>query len=518
MTRARAILLLHLALVVLVSASWESLFLDQGLNHLDEGWVLYAAMQLHEGRTLYDDAFFVFPPGHVLASYVGYAIDPPGIVAARAVYAAFTIALCVAIYLLGRRLMPARFALLGALLLAIAAPRSHEWQLLFGYRYLAFSAFALLAFARRLDGGDRRWMALAGALAGVALCFRLTPAFAVSAAIGVGLLAAGGGCRRWLGDGATYALALLAVISPVALWLSLSAGLEHAVVEFAVRPFSMLQPLPWPPVEVPDAWSREALTELFVAVQFRLWWLLYAGYAIGLVVLRVRSRERFGHALLVAVVVWGAIFFTRSLGRSDEPHLDSAIPPVCLLVAHLSYLVLRRARAEEPPPSRGRAELAACAAVLLAWAFLLRVDLYLDPGYWARVPLKAAGESVFLQPNLAWIMETRAARIRNGTDPGDTILIMDNVPVYHVLTRRMGPGRSDVIMPGTFRNEQEERAFLALCEEDPPAAVIWEEKPFDGMPERSVERTAPLVAAWVKERYEPVGAGVYRTVWFPRRP
>ena len=35
------------------------------------------------------------------------------------------------------------------------------------------------------------------------------------------------------------------------------------------------------------------------------------------------------YALLLAFVVFGGVYFVRSLGRSDGPHLDSAIPPVC---------------------------------------------------------------------------------------------------------------------------------------------------------------------------------------------
>ena len=58
--------------------------------------------------------------------------------------------------------MSPNLALLAALLLAVAAPLSHRAQLLFGYRYLVFSVLALLAFARRLSGGDARWMLAAG--------------------------------------------------------------------------------------------------------------------------------------------------------------------------------------------------------------------------------------------------------------------------------------------------------------------------------------------------------------------
>ena len=36
-------------------------------------------MRLHDGGTLYDDVFFVFPPGHLLSAWIAYALDPPGV-------------------------------------------------------------------------------------------------------------------------------------------------------------------------------------------------------------------------------------------------------------------------------------------------------------------------------------------------------------------------------------------------------------------------------------------------------
>jgi len=202
-------------LILGVSIGYEWAFLHHGLNVYDEGWPLYAAMRLHSGGVLYRDVFFVFPPGHVLAAWVGYGLDPPGIVVTRSFYAAFNVALCVGFYFLGRRFLPASFALLGALLLAVAAPGSHLWQYHFGYRYLVFSVLALLAFAERLRTGDARWLLASGMCAGVALCFRLTPAFAVSAAAGVGVVLADRDWRRWLRDWGWYALGLAAVAGPV---------------------------------------------------------------------------------------------------------------------------------------------------------------------------------------------------------------------------------------------------------------------------------------------------------------
>ena len=122
----------HILLILAVSGSYELLFVHHGIGWLyDEGWPLYAAMQLHEGGVLYEDVFFLFPPGQLLPAWIAYALDPPGVILARSIYAGFTVAACVAVYLLGRKLMRPGFALLAALLVAVAAPRSHLVHVLF---------------------------------------------------------------------------------------------------------------------------------------------------------------------------------------------------------------------------------------------------------------------------------------------------------------------------------------------------------------------------------------------------
>ncbi|MCH7601060.1 MAG: glycosyltransferase family 39 protein, partial [Myxococcales bacterium] len=178
----------HIPALICLSTFWESLFILKGSNLLDEGWALYAGMQLGMGRHLYDEISWVFPPGHALPAWLGHALDPQGVVVPRLIYAAFTVALCVSLYLLGRKIMPARFAFLGAALLAVAAPRSHMMHLLYGYRYMVFAVAVLLAYSIRLETGRRSWIFIAGILAGVSLYFRVTPAFAVSVGLGIAVL------------------------------------------------------------------------------------------------------------------------------------------------------------------------------------------------------------------------------------------------------------------------------------------------------------------------------------------
>ena len=509
----------HLALLLVVSASYESLFLHHGLNLFDEGWPAYAAMRLREGGVLYRDVFFPFPPGHLLAAQIAHALDPPGIVLSRIFYSAFNTLACVGIYCLGRRLMPPSFALIGALLLAVAAPRSHWHHLLFGYRYLVFSIGTLLFLARRLRTGDSRWMLPAGLCAGVALVFRLTPAFAVVGAVAVAIVAADGAWRHRLRDGSWFACGFLVMVTPVLAWLAVGVGLDVVWREVVVHIVILqeLQSKPIPGLALPDWGDRRAIRNWFVGVQYLLYAGVYIAYAAVLAMRWIR-RARFD-PLLLAVVVWGGLYLLRTLGRSDEPHLDSALPPVCLLLAHLLSLAFRALwpPRESPDWSRRLTEVGVGAIVLGGWMFALGTDIALRPERMGTFQLSALPEVVFVEEEKkARNYDRTILAVREWTQPGDLILDMSSSPYLYVLTERLGPGYSDIIMPGTFLGEADERAFVERLERSPPAAVIWPRRHFDRTAARGIGQTAPRVRDWLSERYAPAQVGARFSVLLPR--
>lgn len=509
--------LAHVLVVLVVSVAYESMFLHHGINVVDEGWPLYAAMQLHAGGTLYQDVFFVFPPGHLLVAWLAYGIDPPGVVLARALYASFSVALCVGLYLFGRRLMPPAFALFGALLLAVGAQSAHMQQLVFGYRYLVISLLALFAFARWLRDRDPRWIFAAGLLTGLSLVFRLTPAFSVGCAIGVGVMAAGGPWRSWIRPWALYGAGILLVAGPVIGWLLVSVGPEKLWLEAVVRPVAMTdqQSLPMPPLAwAPPNAARKPVHDWFVGIQFRAWTLLYVAYAIGLGAawLRAwRSRKPFEHVLLLAFVTWGGVYFMRSFGRSDSAHLYSAIPPVCMLLGHAAWLAARRL------DLRGWRLGLASTAILAGWVYLLGSDRVLDPAYRGESPLAVLDGRVSLRKTSTLrAIDKTVETIQLRTRPGDRILDLSASSLFHVLSGRRGPGHADIIMPGTFLNDAEELAFLDRLKTSPPALVIWPGKHFDDDPERAPDRSAPRVTAWVRQNYRRQGPNARFTLMFPR--
>ena len=514
----------HLALLLVASASFESLFLRHSLNVLDEGWPLYAAMRLHAGGTLYQDVFFVFPPGHVLAAWVGYGLDPPGILVSRVIYAAFNVSLCLAMYFLGRQLMPASFALLGGLILAFSAPQSHDWQLLFGYRYLVWTVLALLAFQRRVTTGSGRWMAVAGVLTGIALCFRLTPAFAAGLGVGVASLTLTGTWRSRFEDLALFGLGIVAVVAPVAGWFAASVGVDTLWLEVVERPVAMtaLQSRPVPALELPPLWNRYFISESFVGLRFRLPILLYGGYLLLLAARwarSVRRAEPFDRPLLLAVVLWGASYFLRSLGRSDAPHLDSAIPPLCLLLAHALYASLTRLAPLSAWTQRNRQPIGVVTGALLlgTWVFLYGSDTWLDPANRGWTPVQSAkGQTSLGESARLMRIDRKVLEIQELSRPGETILDLSAAPMLHVLTGRTGPGYADLLIPGTFLDAAEEDAFLRRLMREPPSLVIAPVQYFDRMQERAVEITAPRIAHWVRNHYMPRGDKKLRLLLVPR--
>lgn len=503
----------HLTFIVGLSVAYESLFVAYGLNLIDEAWPLYAVSQLRAGGTLYRDVLFVFPPGHLLPAWIGSLLDPPGLIVARTIYAAFAVMLCAAFYFLCRQLMPLRFALLACVALAIAAPNSHLMHVIFGYRYMIFSVLALLAFARRIRSGESRWMLAAGLLLGVGAFFRLGPAFAAGCGVGVAVLSLDRDWRSWLRDWSWLALGLLAVFGPLLAWCAATVGIDTLWREIVARPATMLleQSLPLPPLEFPLEWDRIQIRHWFVALQFRGIWLLYAGYVGGLALLWIRAlrrRERFEHGLLLAVCIFGGVFFARSLTRSDEPHLDSVIPPVCLLVAHALSVGFDALWPPSEPERRSRsvAASALCVLALLVWIVLLGTDTWLAHSRRGGNAISALSGRIEVQAAHQAALIDRIVRRLRTTPPDARILDMTASPMYALLAQRQSYASNHIVMPGTFLTPDEELAFLERVKQSPPALVIWSKRPFDKDESKAVEHSAPRLAAWVLARYQRWGA------------
>jgi hypothetical protein len=178
----------------------------------------------------------------------------------------------------------------------------------------------------------------------------------------------------------------------------------------------------------------------------------------------------------------------------------SALPPLCLLAVHALGAALPRLRA--PAPGGGRA--AALVAVFALWSLGWGSDRAFAPIWRDLSGNVGSGQASWLGQRAELRASQRAARerIQRG-EPRRMLLDLSSRPLIYTTGEFRGPGWLDVVMPGTFMSEQEERAFVARLQAAPPDGVFWPSEPFDRMPERGAAHTAPILSAWARERYGP---------------
>ena len=140
------------------------------------------------------------------------------------------------------------------------------------------------------------------------------------------------------------------------------------------------------------------------------------------------------------------------------------------------------------------------------WLLVQGHDRHFDPFERGWVPIEAGSDSPEGGLKVAAEraeLERLLRVIEESTDADDTILDLSASPLLYALSGRQAVGEFDIFMPGTFLDDEEESRFVARLDARPPALVIWPGWPFDTDPERAVQRTAPRVSQWVKERYRP---------------
>jgi hypothetical protein len=145
-------------------------------------------------------------------------------------------------------------------------------------------------------------------------------------------------------------------------------------------------------------------------------------------------------------------------------------------------------------------------------------DRAFDPSYRGSTPFEPIGGDVLMRDDDWWhVLTPKLDAIRERVGPDEQILDLTAQSLLYVMLDRMGPGRSDIVMPGTFLDESEELSFVARLEEQPPALAIMRTQPFDEMRSRSLARIAPHLMSWISRHYAPVGDPEDYVLLAPRR-
>jgi hypothetical protein len=386
-------LLISAAFAILFVCGSLSLFIAIRipLNYYDEGLTLLNATRVMQGDIPYHDFWTLYAPGHFYALAALFRVVGPDVLAARVLDTVCRIALALLVYWVGKG-MTSRWAAVGPYALVtlwLGAIGFYSYPI---FPALAFCLSVLLSLFRYFDTGRRRWLALAGMLAGMAAIVRLDfGAYAIlGTAIGVLVFHIGqaGADDARVGQriraaakaGLLFAAGVAIVAVPVYGYLILKSGFGEVwsdLILFPATTFRAMRALPKPTL-IPD-WTRFQSESYEDWVRFYLPLAIYGASVVVAIGSLIRSRHRGANrpatqaAQLMATAGMGAGLFLQATGRYEALHVLPSSILAALAAGALLYRIPMRqwARRGWVRPIAFAVPLAALACLALARPYVL---------------------------------------------------------------------------------------------------------------------------------------------------
>jgi len=527
-----------IALLVLlgIGLAYQLCLVRQGVGLIDEGHLANAARRMAAGEILYRDVYTVYPPASFHAVSALFGIFGTSLITVRAFHVAMTLALAVLVFVASRRLMETPFALLaGALVAATGWHVIHE-GCHYAYLYGAVPMAALLLAARADARGafegeacERGTLVLFGALAGLALAFRLEPFVGlVLAGTGVVLLRGGVGAAS-VARLAWIALGTLLVVLPIGAWYAIQGAFADLFLAVFWTSFGQyLQGgefnLPMPGFAwLPEEWSRRGLRRLFIGWEFRAPVVLYsvAVAEVGIAAwrrrraIRAAGKEPAGSAVIAhadriapeavaraALAVLGSVLYLRATGRSDYYHLAPILFPAYVLGSDWIARAWRRWVPARLGALAGPLAYALVASVLASSLFVHEFDRAVRRALdrTNEVEIVPGGPLI----DRAQFLDDLVADVRRRTRPDEPIVVLPWHPIVYFLTERANPTKYDWLFPGYLTTEPAVEAFLDAIDRSRTRVVVYSPISIDGLPDRSLAAFAPEIDRYLRDRFEPV--------------
>ena len=445
-----------------------------GINVLDEGYLLGPVQRVLDGQVPYRDFVHQYAPGRFYIVAALLSIFPDALETTRVLWALLLTGSVVGLYGVARR-VSGPLAALWAPLCLLAAPG--PWQKSPLVACTVVSLWSLGLFARR---PGLRTSALVGVVAGVICLVRqdvgiyaLVSFVLLSGAI---LNSAG---RAWARSVALCFLGCAAVLLPAVVMFAVAgaAGAALEQVLFAGLEGLRANSLPFPSifpllprdladlVEIPSRWIHYVPPVVYVV-------------SVPTVFRGIRSGDPRARQAL-PILVMGVLLFRLDVNRSHILHLVQVIPPAWILV---SWHWSRRWSGRSIRPA-----LAVGVAAVAAGLLLLQVKL--DHFHYPNSVLVASGyhETTTLErahvrvaPRRRQALEGVVAELRRDTAPGEPILALPDLPLFHFLANRPNPIPFELLRPGRLEDVRDEDALLARIDEAGVRRMVWNARPVDG--------------------------------------
>ena len=521
--------------IALLAYFWS--FCEYGLNIWDEGGYANGTLRTLNGeRALVDFNPNGYLPGRYWYGMLFFKLFGVEIQSLRIGVLLFTPAMVIMIYSMGRKIMPAGFALLAALFM-LSAPSMY-----YNRFYTFFVILNLYCLTNVVE--KRNLASLFGLGAAIFLsCFFKFEVTLFSILVSLGTLALLFSVKHWRVD-FNFSPKQAASASPKpGKFYFLLAGV--AAILFAVylgkdgyftKVFKLV-------VDAHEVWGNPfpeilpffALLEkvgahqMFERILFYLPPFTYGVVAILLFYRLVIKKETFhiAHLMVLAILLFGACAFGLVIWRAGFDNLLRTLPPFYLLLCYLLYGIREKILSLQKPVGQNGIFMRLPLNLLTVFLpFLFYFEMNTHHGFYAgsigamkleTTRLSLEKMDVYTNPGEAKWIKKVIDKINLHSKKGDAILALPLNPIFYFLSDRVNPTPYEWILPGMLE-EKKERALVKLLKYRLPKIVIYVDIAIDGKEERRLSRYAPHLYKFLVEHYsfqEMVG---FFQILLPKNP
>ncbi len=517
-------------------------FSRYGLNIWDEGGYANGTLRTLNGeKALVDFNPNGYLPGRYWYGMLFFKLFGIEIQSLRIGVLLFTPPMILMIYSIGRKLMPAGFALLAALFM-LSAPSMYY------NRFYTF--FVVLNLYYLINVLEKRSLAsLAGLGTGIFLSafFKFEVAL-FSTLISLTVLTLLFSQKHWRGDfhfrpgavtknlppanpsriyfltGGSFAAALLFVI-----YLA-QDGYFAKVFQLVIHAHEVWGN-PFPDVFPFFAISKEVgYHQMFERILFYFPSISYGIAATLLLYQLVFKKEliNISHLMVFAILLFGVCAFGLVIWRAGVDNLLRTLPPFYLLFCYLLYRARKKLLSFQKPcrqRSVGIFSLLPLNILTVFLPFLFYFEMNTHHGFYAgSIGAKKLETSrltmnrvdVYTNPTEAkWIREV-IDKINLYSKKGDDILALPLNPLFYFLANRINPTPYEWVLPGMLE-EKKELELVELLKSRMPKVVIYVDIAIDGREERRLSRYSPNLYRFLVEHYSFQGTAGLFQILLPKR-
>ena len=216
------------------------------------------------------------------------------------------------------------------------------------------------------------------------------------------------------------------------------------------------------------------------------------------------------HLMVIAILLFGVCAFGLVIWRAGFDNLLRTLPPFYLLFCYLLFRIRKKILSfQDPLDQKSLSTRLPLNLLTVFLPFLFYFEMNTHHGFYAgsigamkleTTRLSLDKVDVYTNPAEARWVEEVIEKIALYSQKGDAILALPLNPVFYFLSDRVNPTPYEWVLPGMLE-ETKEKELVTILKNQPPKVVIYVDIAIDGDEERRLSHYAPHLYRFLVENY-----------------